>query len=286
VPAVLSVPTSSGAVTVEAMVRSRGRWRTARCSFPALFLFFDRGTTAGTIFDGHAMLPLTTHCERHSRIHEQYVLAEYFAYRLFNALTPASLRVRLARIHYRDARRPERALTRYAFFIEHFETLGARLGARVAEDKRFEPAAADPLELGRLELFQLMIGNTDWSVVYGHNVVVLERTSGPPIAVPYDFDYSGLVDADYAVPSPKLRLRDVRQRLFRGFCRPDAVWDALLTELEQAWPKFETMAAEVPGWDRARRGRAWAYLAQFHRPGTARDGIVAAIAESCRTLER
>jgi AAA family ATP:ADP antiporter len=45
VPAVLSVPTSSGAAMVEATVRSRGRWRTARCSFPALFLFFDRGTT-------------------------------------------------------------------------------------------------------------------------------------------------------------------------------------------------------------------------------------------------
>jgi hypothetical protein len=94
------------------------------------------------------------------------------------------------------------------------------------------------------------------------------------------------VDADYAVPSPKLPLRDVRQRLFRGFCRPAGVWDALLTELEQAWPKFETMAADVPGWDSTRRGRAWAYLARFHRPGTARDGIVAAIGESCRTLGR
>jgi len=38
------------------------------------------------------------------------------------------------------------------------------------------------------------------------------------IAIPYDFDQSGLVDAPYAVPNENLRIRHVRQRLYRGRC--------------------------------------------------------------------
>ena len=39
--------------------------------------------------------------------------------------------------------------------------------------------------------------------------------------MPYDFDFSGLVNARYASPDPSLSIRRVRQRLFRGFCPAD-----------------------------------------------------------------
>ena len=38
------------------------------------------------------------------------------------------------------------------------------------------------------------------------------------IAIPYDFDQSGIVDAPYAEVNQKLRIRNVRQRLYRGRC--------------------------------------------------------------------
>ena len=65
--------------------------------------------------------------------------------------------------------------------------------------------------------FQHMIGNTDWSMVQFHNVKLV-RTDAGHFGVPYDFDWSGLVDAPYAEPNETLNLRNVRQRLFRGFC--------------------------------------------------------------------
>jgi hypothetical protein len=40
-----------------------------------------------------------------------------------------------------------------------------------------------------------------------------------PVAVPYDFDYSGLVDAPYAVPPEGMGITSVRTRIFRGLCR-------------------------------------------------------------------
>jgi hypothetical protein len=44
-------------------------------------------------------------------------------------------------------------------------------------------------------------------------------TLAKPYSIPYDFDYCGLVDANYAVPAEQLGIESVRQRLYRGFPR-------------------------------------------------------------------
>jgi hypothetical protein len=64
-------------------------------------------------------------------------------------------------------------------------------------------------------LFQFMIANTDWSARKGHNTEIVQREEDKAlIIVPYDFDYAGIIDNDYAVPSEKLPIRDVRERYF------------------------------------------------------------------------
>src|SRR5690606_2571982 len=144
--------------------------------------------------------------------YEQYVLKEYLAYRLYNALTDKSLRVRLARVTYRDSRRRGRAVERYALFVEHFDALAARLGGAVVPPAEVRPTDFDPQSLAIFELFEYMIGNTDWSVVAGHNVVHIREPDGAVTAVPFDFDFSGLVNASYALPPEQLPIRSVTQR--------------------------------------------------------------------------
>jgi len=64
-----------------------------------------------------------------------------------------------------------------------------------------------PVEMNKLALFQYMIGNPDYSVPLRHNVKIVELPgfgAAGYTAVPNDFDYSGLVDAYYAVPSEYL----------------------------------------------------------------------------------
>ena len=39
-----------------------------------------------------------------------------------------------------------------------------------------------------------------------------------PYVIPYDFDYTGMVDASYALPSPILGIETLRERLFWGKC--------------------------------------------------------------------
>jgi hypothetical protein len=67
-------------------------------------------------------------------------------------------------------------------------------------------------------VFEYMIGNTDFLVSELHNAFLLGTAQGETIPVPYDFDYSGAVNAIYAAPNPVLPIRTVRDRHFRGFC--------------------------------------------------------------------
>ena len=74
-------------------------------------------------------------------------------------------------------------------------------------------------------LFQYMIGNTDFSMVASvegedccHNGILLTGDSPGYYYVPYDFDFAGIVDAPYAEPNPRFKLRGVTSRLYRGHC--------------------------------------------------------------------
>jgi len=282
-PATLSYVDSDGAEQrLDVRLRPRGKWRaeSGHCAIPPLFVSFDANTALGTIFEGQTMLPLTTHC-RETSSYEQYVLKEYLAYRIYNTLTDKSLRVRLARIAYRDAGRRDRVVERYAFFTEHFDSLAARQQAEVYEPENFDRLAADPLELGTLDLFQYLIGNTDWSDLKGHNVVHIRAQDGRVTAVPYDFDFSGLVDADYAGPPPSLPIKTVTQRLFRGFCRPEFDWRAVFATFQTQHRAITNLVEQTPMLAADQRRKANAYLETFFAvlDSPKRDDIV----KSCYT---
>lgn len=283
-PAELKLRSRGGSEKIVAVtVQARGRWRNEsdHCSVPPLFVFFEDGT-AGTPFAGQAMLPLTTHCRERPAAYEQYVLKEYLAYRIYNTVADKSLRVRLARVTYRNVGRRERSTERFAFFTEHFESLAARHGATVEEAARFAPAEADPRDLALLEIFQYLIGNTDWSFVAGHNIAHLRDDAGTLHAVPYDFDFSGLVNADYAVPPPQLGIRRVTQRLFRGFCHPGLDWDEPFAEFRAKRDAIGMLGEQVPGLAPTERARVQAFVGEFFATLESPDERGRQIVDACR----
>jgi hypothetical protein len=247
-------------VAVELRVRGRYRADTVRCQLPALFVFFT-GATAGTLFEGESMLPLTTHCHR-AADYEQYVLKEFLAYRIYNALTNKSLRVRLVRLTYRDTAGRFEPFERYAFFTEHFDSLARRQSGTVRPKEYFDPLQVDPFEIATFDLFQYAIGNTDWSVAYAHNVVLIENEGAARATpVPFDFDFSGLVDASYATVSPQLKIRTVREHLFRGICRPDTDWDAVFAHFAARRDAVLSLSRGVVDLQAAQRDDVDRYLA-------------------------
>jgi len=245
---------------VSSALRTRGRYRkdTVECALPALFVFFP-GDTHNTLFAGEKMLPLTTHCARPAE-YEQYLLKEYLAYRIYAALSSNSLRVRLVHVTYRDSAGRLAPLERYAFFTEHFDSFARRHDVAVRAKQLFDPRAADPNKMAVFDLFQYAIGNTDWSAVKGHNVLVVASKTGLATAMPFNFDFSGLVDAEYATVAPELAIRSVRQRVFRGVCDANTDWDAAFAHFAARRDDVLELADEVQGLEPKHRDRAVEYL--------------------------
>jgi hypothetical protein len=218
-------------VSFDARLRTRGHWRRqkANCDFPPIRLDVPRGRVGQTVFVEQNRLKLVTPCIPARNDYEEYILREFLVYKVYNLLTPLSLRVRLARTTYVDTRGRMDSLTRYTFLIEDPEQMAARNDAGLLDIRGARFADLDSLQMGLVGVFLYMIGQTDWSLRGLHNMELLrERSRMVHHPVAYDFDFSGLVNTRYAQPDPRLRLVSVRDRLYRGPCLTPAHWDAVL----------------------------------------------------------
>jgi len=265
-------------------VRTRGKFRLRRdtCIVPPLFLIFSPEVTEGTLFAGQKLLPLTTHCKAGRINSEDIVLKEYLAYRIYEALTEKSVRARLAHIRYGKPKTRKLSPPHYGFLSEHFESVAARNGLELREAGRFKLSQADAMAMATMELFQYMIGNTDFSALKLHNVVLLRNPQGGVIPLPFDFDFSGLVDADYASPPRKLPISNVRQRLYRGFCHNNLDWDELFSLFQNRKQQIFDVIESVPGLTMMSLKRARRYIRDFYRVLDSDEKRQKRIVEACR----
>ena len=57
----------------------------------------------------------------------------------------------------------------------------------------------DKESIARLIFFENMIINADWSVPIVHNIKIISLSPFyPPIPIPYDFDWAGIIDIPYS----------------------------------------------------------------------------------------
>ena len=230
VPAVLTV--DNARFDMELSPRGFSRRTLGICQFPPLRLNLS-GERQNTIMQGQNRLKLVTRC-RAGANYEQLTVLEYTTYRMFNELTPISFRVRPVRVTYRDNGGRRREETQFNFLIEDVGDL-ARRNNRVALEVQTREIAStqlDPEQSAIVGLFQFMIGNLDWDSVEGHpgeecchngKLLAASATSRTNVVpVPYDFDYSGFVNAPYATPPAGFTTQNVRQRVYRGYCTPRA----------------------------------------------------------------
>ncbi|MCZ6855004.1 MAG: hypothetical protein O7G86_13915 [Gammaproteobacteria bacterium] len=224
-PAGISFRTGADALTLDVQVEVRGKNRRKRivCKSPPLRLTFATSQTAGTVFRNQKKLKLVTQCDPYSRAYESYLVLEYLAYRILNEITPRSFNVRLARITYQDTD-SSKSRNNLAFFIEHKKRLAKRMGAKHLEIDETSAVVLDSAHLNQGSLFQLLIGNVDWSATSSsspeccHNYKLFQE-GDKLFSIPYDFDLSGLVNAKYAKPDIEMGLKTIRDRRYRGYCR-------------------------------------------------------------------
>ncbi len=209
-------------VSIDLKVKTRGNNRANPlvCDFPPLQLNFKKKGNYDNLFAGQDKLKLVTHCQK-TKVFQEYVVQEYLTYKHYNVLTDHSFKVRLVRINYIDSATNETNVSRFGFLIEDDDIMAYRNGMEITKNKIKNQDYCDKGSLDIMTVFQYMIGNTDWSVSEGHNVKLMSKDPQGriPVPIPYDFDYSGAIATYYSTPHWSLPIEDVKQRLFRGFCR-------------------------------------------------------------------
>jgi hypothetical protein len=244
--ATLRYATADTGGSIAVKLRTRGIFRLRTCGFPPIRLDLPAHKVDGTPFAGEDRLKLVTHCQG-DRGYERNLLREYALYRVFNAVTDSSFRVRLAHVTYIDSVRHD-TVTRYGFFVESDAALGKRIGAQpLTADNIYDPMT-DPSYMTLVAVYQYLIGNTDWSVWKRHNIALFQQLEQPKplFAVPYDYDFSGAVNAPYATPPEQLKIQSVRQRVYRGFCQPDNVLLPVLARFRAAKDSIYAAVRAVP----------------------------------------
>ena len=283
----------SGPVALEVGVRTRGKTRLDRriCRFPPLRVNFKKKQVENTLFSGQDKLKLVTHCQTGRDRYEQFLLLEYLIYRSYNILTDLSFKVRLAQITYVDTEEREDSLTQYAFFIEDDDAVAQRNGWQFLPVPVVPPEYIDGTQLSLLDVFQFMIGNTDWDAFRRepdreeccHNVKPIGSIEGPVFPIPYDFDWTGVVDAPYAEPHPSLRLRSVRQRMYRGLCRPDEFLSNTFAIFNQRKDAIYALYLNEPALEDRYRQRTIEYFDEFYEIINDAGKVRSQIVSRCRS---
>jgi hypothetical protein len=225
-------------VKEEIELRARGNFRKDYCYIPSLMLNFK--TVDQNKMASLEKMKMVCTC-RMGKEFEQLVLKEYIAYKIFNTLTDKSFRVRLVNMTFIDSEGKKKPISQYGFLIEDVDDMAKRNNCRELELKKLQAEASDRKYMTMVNLFQYMIGNTDWSVPGDHNIKLIQHrdsANARPFAVPYDFDFAGLVNASYAIPDEQLGTTSVRERVYRGFPRT-------MEELQESIVNFNAKKEEI-----------------------------------------
>jgi hypothetical protein len=262
-PATIEFKRDDGTMAkIPLQIRARGHARRQICGFAPLRLELPKEQTKNTVFDGHGVLKLGTHCHN---TFEEYVRREYAAYKIYNILTPRSFRVRLAKATYVDATNGKAQPVHDAMFIEDDDDVAKRLEGRVVELKKLIFQRVEQDSLAMAMLFEYMVANTDVSLYALHNLILVQTKNGMRYMVPYDFDYSGLVDAQYAVAGKNLGITSVRDRLYRGPCKTAAEFEPYFARFRAAKPTIMALYDTIPELPQSYRTKSKSYLEEFYK---------------------
>jgi hypothetical protein len=269
-------------INKEIKLKSRGEMRNGYCQFPPLRLNFKKAGFVKTDVAKIETMKMVTHCTSGN---EENLLKEYLIYKLYNVMTDTSFRVRLVNIEYINTYKKSKPIKTYAFLIEPLDLLAERTNCVEVPLTTLTQKNIIPKMMDRVAIFNYMIGNTDWSIPNLHNTKVMSPLtySGSTlgVVVPYDFDYSGLVNADYAVPYEPLGLKSVRERRYVGICRSEEVFTDAVREFADKKEQFYKVVNDFSLLDAKTKKDIIGYLDSFYERFDKRNSIVSDILNGC-----
>jgi hypothetical protein len=244
---------------IKTKVRGNFRRSATNCSFPPLLLNFPKKEVKNTLFEHQDKLKLVTEC-----VNEDLVFHEYLAYEIYNILTDFSFRARLTEVTYIDSLGKKEPDKEFGILLENETDVAKRNAAKNTYMKNVSMEQYDSVQMATIVLFEYLLGNNDWSVSALHNIKQFTKTGKLFLSAPYDFDHSGIVEANYALPPPQLEIASVRERLYRGLNYPPSVFQQVFDKFNSVKPQIYALYQENPLLSAGYIKRTVKYLDDFY----------------------
>jgi hypothetical protein len=288
---VLTLPLSvTDSIDRKVTLKYRGFSRYQNCGFAPVEINFKKAVYLDSDSGKVKKIKLVHQCER-GALYEEFIKREYLVYKLYNVLTDTSFRVRLLKVNYIDSKKARKPFTLYGFFIEPKAIVARRTNNLIVKSKSLTQRDMIPAALDRVAIFNYMVANWDWSVPGQHNLEVLKsasyNVSGLGIPVPYDFDLTGVVNADYAIPPPEMELENARQRKFTGMCRTGEIYRKELMMFLDKKDELYAVIENFPHLSKGSKKDITVFLDQFfdqlEKPKSL-DNLIELLLEKCKKL--
>ncbi len=201
--------------SLKANLSVRGKFRRLANKYPPLKVKVPKKALAAagldTLNEFKLILPYDD-----TKAAEEWVVKEYLSYRMFEQLTSNSVHARLLQLTLKDSR-TGKTNAMYCLAVEDKEQTLARIKGTVVDSFNITENQLDQEHYALTAVFQYLIGNTDWGVHTNRNVRIVQAAGYDNLlVVPYDLDYSGMVNPVYARPSLDYGLSSVTERYFMG----------------------------------------------------------------------
>jgi len=272
-------------------VKYRGQSRYERCRFPPARITFKKPIYEVSDSGRIKKMKLVNQCQS-GPSYENYIIKEYLVYKLYGVLTDTAFRVRLVKLNLLDSEKKRKPASQYGILIEPEELLESRLKITEVKTEAVSLRHMYPSLIDQVAIFNYMVSNWDWSVPGQHNVSVFASSqpgsAGMGIPIPFDFDLTGVVNADYAIPPPDMSIETNRERLFSGICRTREVYHSELQEFLEKKGEFYAVINDSPYLSNMAKKDVISFLNQFfdqlEKPRN-RDNLIDTFLETCKDFK-
>lgn len=271
-------------VTHDVRVRARGKFRRDHCQMPPYWLNIRYAGIEAEDLAEVVKMKVVTRCHSSAQ-YRNYVLREFLVYKIYELISPYSFNTRLVRLQYVDTGRKNKMSEDWGFIIEPENMMAERNNAMAIKSDVLSVRTVNREIMDHVAYFSYMIGQSDYSVTGRHNLKILTlKEYGPTgfIPVPYDFDYTGMVDAHYAVPGENLGIASVKQRYYLGTCRTEEVHEQTIAWLTSYRDEIKDLILNFEYMDERDRIDVWDYLESYFEETEQKGFIDRRITPTCR----
>ena len=247
-------------------VKVRGVYRASNCDNPSLKIKYSKKLLKRRGLKKRNECKLVYPCNN-SPEYQNYIYKEYLIYKMYNELTNNSLRVHLVDLTLRNAAQNEEDVRGTGFLIEHREELIKRVDA-FKNDMRCISSNSNKYsseEYNLFVVFQYMIGNVDFIIENCKNTELVQLQDSTIIPIPYDFDYTGMVNPSYAKPFAKFKQQKVTDRYFIGQKKSLAEFQPIFELFEEKKNDFLELIKNFDYLSKKERRNMTFYLKSFYR---------------------